>query len=56
MQVYEVVITAAIISSLRVIADNSQNAILQAQRMFLNDHDDQIIDEIFCRELPLNVV
>lgn len=52
MHVYEVVITAVIISSLRVIADNSQEAIAQAKRMFRNDHDDEFIDEIYCRKLP----
>jgi hypothetical protein len=51
MNVYEVVITAVIISNLRVIAENSQEAIDQAQRMFRNDHDDEHINEIFCRRL-----
>jgi hypothetical protein len=51
MNVYEVVITAVFISNLRVIAENSQEAIDQAKRMFRNDHDDKSIDEIYCRRL-----
>lgn len=51
MNVYEVVIRAVIISHLRVIARNSQDAIDQAQRMFRNDHEDESIDEICCRRL-----
>lgn len=51
MHVYEVIITAALIETIRVIAKNPQDAIDRARRMFFNDNESGLISEINWRVL-----
>jgi len=51
MSIYEVVVTAVIIQTLRVMADSRQEAVEKARLIYWNDHFDIPLDEIHCSVL-----